>query len=257
MMRAAQALVLVVLAGALAVSARAAQCGDQANGALCPGCLCCSFWGFCGSTPDFCAESHCQSQCDGCSGSSSEGGSISSILTQDLFDTLLKNRNGAGCKAQGFYTYDALITAADAFPGFGTTGSLDTQKRELAAFLGQTELVASDPIVSFKAAIWFWMTPQGNKPSCHDVITNQWTPSPADVAAGRLPGYGVITNIINGGIKCGKGYKDEVANRTFFYTSYCDILGISPGDNLDCYNQRNFDNVSLPAGASTENRADA
>nr|Q06016.1 RecName: Full=Endochitinase 4; Short=CHIT 4 [Arachis hypogaea] len=46
------------------------------------------------------------------------------------------------------------------------------------------------------------MTPQGNKPSCHDVITNAWRPTATDSAAGRAPGYGVITNIINGGLDC-------------------------------------------------------
>jgi chitinase len=121
------------------------------------------------------------------------------------------------------------------------------------------DLVSSDPVVSFKTAIWFWMTPQSPKPSCHDVITEQWTPSAADEAAGRLPGYGVITNIINGGLECGHGYDARVANRTFFYTSYCDILGISYGDNLDCYNQSSFESTSL-AGITTatlEHHADA
>ncbi|KAG4939103.1 hypothetical protein JHK84_045300 [Glycine max] len=46
------------------------------------------------------------------------------------------------------------------------------------------------------------MTPQGNKPSCHDVITGKWTPSDIDKSAGLVPGYGVITNIINGRIEC-------------------------------------------------------
>jgi len=65
------------------------------------------------------------------------------------------------------------------------------------------DLVSSDPVVSFKTAIWFWMTPQSPKPSCHDVILGNWAPSDADAAAGRVPGYGAITNIINGGIECG------------------------------------------------------
>jgi basic endochitinase B len=342
-----------VLAAALAVSARAAQCGDGADGKLCPDCLCCSKWGYCGSTSDYCGDG-CQSQCDGCGGGGTppppppspspppppptptptpgppSGGGVASIITEDLFERMLKHRNEPDCKARGFYTYDAFITAADAFPGFGTTGSTEVQKRELAAFLGQTghettggwpnapdgaftwgycykeengatadycdmtgeyaqwpcvagkkyfgrgpiqlsynynygpagedatiaqdllsnpELVASDAVISFKTAIWFWMTAQPPKPSCHDVATEQWTPSAADKAAGRLPGYGVITNIING-IECGKGYNEKVANRTFFYTSYCDILGISYGDNLDCYNQRPFNSASLAGTAA-------
>lgn len=106
--------------------------------------------------------------------------------------------------------------------------------------LNNPDAVATDPVISFKTALWFWMTPQSPKPSCHDVITGRWSPSAADRAAGRLPGYGVITNIINGGIECGKGFNDKVADRIGFYKRYCDLLGVGYGSNLDCYNQRSF-----------------
>lgn len=106
--------------------------------------------------------------------------------------------------------------------------------------INNPDLVATDAIISFKTAIWFWMTPQGNKPSSHRVIIGQWTPSAADTAANRLPGYGVITNIINGGLECGRGPDNRVASRIGFYRRYCDLLGVSYGNNLDCYNQRPF-----------------
>jgi hypothetical protein len=38
--------------------------------------------------------------------------------------------------------------------------------------------------------MWFWMTPQSPKPSAHDVMAGRWTPSAADRAAGRKPGFG-------------------------------------------------------------------
>jgi len=94
------------------------------------------------------------------------------------------------------------------------------------------EQVAADAAVSFKTAVWFWMTPQSPKPSCHDVITGQWSPSAGDRAAGRLPGYGVLTNIINDGLECGRGADSRVADRIGFYKRYCDMLGVTYGDNL-------------------------
>ncbi|CAA7408456.1 unnamed protein product [Spirodela intermedia] len=109
-----------------------------------------------------------------------------------------------------------------------------------AGLLKNPDLVASDAVISFKTALWFWMTPQSPKPSSHNVITGRWTPSNADVAAGRQPGYGVITNIINGGLECGRGPDGRVADRIGFYNRYCNILGVSPGANLDCYKQRPF-----------------
>ncbi|KAK3014049.1 hypothetical protein RJ639_008043 [Escallonia herrerae] len=106
--------------------------------------------------------------------------------------------------------------------------------------LKNPDLVASDPTISFKTGLWFWMTPQSPKPSSHDVITGRWRPTSTDSAAGRAPGYGVITNIINGGIECGKGPNAEVADRIGFYQRYCDILKVAYGGNLDCYNQKPF-----------------
>ncbi|KAK9164664.1 hypothetical protein Syun_005566 [Stephania yunnanensis] len=106
--------------------------------------------------------------------------------------------------------------------------------------LNNPDLVSSDPVISFKTALWFWMTPQAPKPSCHDVITGRWNPSDADRQAGRVPGFGVITNIINGGIECGKGPNPQVQDRIGYYQRYCGLLGVSPGGNLDCFNQRPF-----------------
>ncbi|KAF3332196.1 basic chitinase 2-1 [Carex littledalei] len=91
------------------------------------------------------------------------------------------------------------------------------------------------------------MTPQSPKPSCHAVMTGQWTPSTADRSAGRLPGFGVVTDIINGGIECGKGSDSTgaVADRIGFYKRYCDLLGVSYGNNLDCYNMKSFGQISI------------
>jgi hypothetical protein len=62
---------------------------------------------------------------------------VGSVITQSLYDTMLPNRDNPLC-ASGFFTYDAFIAAAESFPAFGTTGSADDIKRELAAFFGQT-----------------------------------------------------------------------------------------------------------------------
>ncbi|XP_058005812.1 uncharacterized protein LOC110639626 isoform X3 [Hevea brasiliensis] len=293
----------------------AEQCGWQAGGALCPGGLCCSQYGWCANTPEYCG-SGCQSQCDGGGGGEDGGIDLGSIISRSTFEEMLKHRNDAACPAKGFYTYDAFISAAKAFPAFGTTGDVDTRKREIAAFFGQTshattggwptapdgpyawgycykeelnqassycspspaypcapgkkyygrgpiqlswnynygqcgqalgldllnnpDLVATDRVISFKAAIWFWMTPQFPKPSCHDVITGQWSPTGHDISAGRAPGYGVITNIINGGLECGRGWDARVEDRIGFYKRYCDMFGVGYGSNLDCYNQKPF-----------------
>ncbi|PWA44091.1 endochitinase [Artemisia annua] len=303
----------------LVATVSAQDCGRQGGNKPCSNGNCCSQYGFCGNTPAHCSPANnCQSQCGGSSGttpspSPGTGAGVASIVTSSMFDQMLKYRNDPRCHANGFYTYNAFINAANAYNAFGRTGSVDDRKRELAAFFAQTshettggwstapdgqfawgycfvreqnppsrycdsnawpcpqsyygrgpmqlshnynyglfgrtinrdlinnpDLLATDATISFRSAIWFWMTPQANKPSSHDVITGRWNPSAADRSAGRVSGYGVITNIINGGIECGKGRNNNVEDRIGFYRRYCSILGVSPGNNLDCYNQRPF-----------------
>jgi chitinase len=55
----------------------------------------------------------------------------------------------------------------------------------------------------------------------------------------------VLTNIINGGLECGMGRKQQVEDRIGFYQRYCDLLGVGYGNNLDCYNQKSFANGLL------------
>lgn len=112
----------------------AQQCGSNAP---CANGMCCSQYGYCGTTSDYCC-SGCQSQCS-CGGPTpTPGGGVASIISSSLFDQMLLHRNDAACPANGFYTYNAFIAAANAFGAFGTTGDADTIKREIAAFLAQT-----------------------------------------------------------------------------------------------------------------------
>lgn len=100
--------------------------------------------------------------------------------------------------------------------------------------LTDPDLVTSDGTVAFKTGVWFWSTPQAPKPSCHDVMTGQWSPSAADAAAGRKPGLGMTINIINGGLECGFPTNAKVEDRVGFYMRYTQMLGVDPGPNLYC-----------------------
>lgn len=119
-------------------SGLAQQCGRQARGRLCAGGLCCSQWGYCGSTPQYCGAG-CQSQCRRLASTvNASNDDVSTIITPAIFDQMLKYRNDVKCQSKGFYTYNAFVKAAKSFNGFGNTGDINTRKRELAAFLAQT-----------------------------------------------------------------------------------------------------------------------
>ncbi|MFO0559187.1 MAG: glycoside hydrolase family 19 protein [Polyangiales bacterium] len=106
--------------------------------------------------------------------------------------------------------------------------------------LSNPALVATDPVVSFRTAFWFWMTPQAPKPSCHDVMAGGYVPSATDIAANRLPGFGLTVHIINGGIECGMPTTPAVRDRLGFYGRYAQLLGVTQGDNLECATMRAF-----------------
>jgi chitinase len=110
----------------------AQQCGSQAGNALCANDLCCSQYGYCGSTPAYCGTG-CQSQCTSTPSPppppAGSGSGVGNILTNSLFDSFFPNRNS-------FYTYAAFISAANAYPSFGTTGSSVQMRQEVAAFCG-------------------------------------------------------------------------------------------------------------------------
>lgn len=92
--------------------------------------------------------------------------------------------------------------------------------------LKNPDQVSNDPVLAFKTAIYFWMTPQGLKPSAHAVMTGEWKPSAAEMKSGYRPGFGMTINIINGAIECNKG--DEQANmkdRIGFYRHFLTLLG--------------------------------
>lgn len=73
--------------------------------------------------------------------------------------------------------------------------------------LSDPELLAKDGKVAFASALWFYLSPQYPKPSMHDVVVEYWKPNKHDKKIKIIKGFGVTTNIINGGIECGKNSK--------------------------------------------------
>jgi hypothetical protein len=94
--------------------------------------------------------------------------------------------------------------------------------------LNNPRQVETDPVTAFETAIYFWMTPQTLKPSAHDVMIGKWKPNAADKAAGRVPGFGMTINIVNGNIECNKGENVFSMNdRIGFYHYFLTELGVS------------------------------
>ena len=103
--------------------------------------------------------------------------------------------------------------------------------------LQQPELAGSDGIIAFKTALWFWMREQKPKPSCHNVMCGKWQPSEDDAKQNRKPGFGMVINIINGGIECNttdKVVEAKRKERIGFYKWFARIMDIAVEDDCDC-----------------------
>ncbi|KAJ1410460.1 Lysozyme-like domain superfamily [Sesbania bispinosa] len=204
--------------------------------------------------------------------------SVADIVTPDFFNGIINQAAGANCPGKNFYSRDAFLNAVNSYSQFGSLGTLDDSKREIAAAfahftletgfffkieedggashdycdksktdqypcapnklyygrgpiqltwnynyggagqsihfdgLNAPETVANDPVVSFKAALWYWL--QYVRP-----VINQ--------------GFGATIKVINSG-ECNGGATDKVRARVNYYTQYCSQLGVAPGDNLSC-----------------------
>jgi hypothetical protein len=82
------------------------------------------------------------------------------------------------------------------------------------AYLNNPDLLTQDPKIGIAGSIWFWGhedlgwnkdPAKPFKPSAHDVAVGNWTPTEKDISCGRTDAnFGVIINIINGGVECCK-----------------------------------------------------
>ncbi|KAF5816690.1 putative chitinase [Helianthus annuus] len=253
--------------------------------------MCCSQWGYCGTTSAYCGKG-CQS--GPCTKPAptppSNNANIASIVTVSFFSAIGEGSEKS-CPGRGFYTRDAFLKAITAYPQFGRSGLIADSKREIAAFfahvgpawdrqfsshkggcnqegggvriewahsktycdksnkqypcnprkryygrgpfqltwnynygqagkklgfdgLNDPDIVARDPVVAFKTALWFWMN---------------------NIHSGFVAGKGFAYSIrkINGG-ECNGHMPAAVRARVSYYTSYCKKFGVSPEKNLSC-----------------------
>ena len=114
---------------------------------------------------------------------------------------------------------------------------------DVRTLLDKPELVA-DTWLNLASAIFFFAYPQPPKPSMLQVIDGTWQPNDHDKANGLVPGFGVTTQIINGGVECGG--PTEIAqsqNRIKYYKELANYLKVPvPEDEvLGCANMKQFD----------------
>ncbi|ADO49171.1 glycoside hydrolase family 19 protein [[Enterobacter] lignolyticus] len=114
---------------------------------------------------------------------------------------------------------------------------------DVRPLLDKPELVA-DTWLNLASAIFFFAYPQPPKPSMLQVIDGSWQPNAHDKANGLVPGFGVTTQIINGGVECGGPTENaQSENRIKYYKEFAKYLKVPVGASevMGCANMKQFD----------------
>lgn len=140
-----------------------------------------------------------------------------------------KSYFGRGAKQLSYnYNYGPFSEAM-----FGTTRTL----------LDNPDIVA-DTWLNLASAVFFFMYPQPPKPSMMHVIDGTWKPNEHDLSTNLTPGFGVTTQIINGGLECNDGTeKKQSLNRIEYFKSFANFLevDIPSEERLGCADMKLFD----------------
>ncbi|EES12437.1 hypothetical protein BDA96_06G146700 [Sorghum bicolor] len=79
--------------------------------------------------------------------------------------------------------------------------------------LGNPDMVAQDPVIAFKTALWFWMN------NVHGVMPQ---------------GFGATIRAIDGALECNGNNPAQMNARVGYYKQYCQQFGVDPGNSLTC-----------------------
>lgn len=84
------------------------------------------------------------------------------------------------------------------------------------------DLLAQDANASWRTGFWFWTTQTGaGSMTAHNAIVNG-------------AGFGETIRTINGSLECNGRNPAQVKSRVDAYKNFCALLGVSPGNNLEC-----------------------
>ena len=120
---------------------------------------------------------------------------------------------------------------------------------DVRVLMDNPELVA-DTWLNLASAVFFFVYPQPPKPSMLHVIDGTWTPNARDLENGLTPGFGVTTQIINGGVECGGTNEiQQSLNRIEYYLAFTDYLNVEVAvdEVLGCKGMKQFDEAGSGA----------
>ncbi len=105
------------------------------------------------------------------------------------------------------------------------------------SLVSNPDLLEQDGELAFLSAIWFWMTPQCPKPSCHQVMQEIYNESATTYSSAKMNKKGFLhtVNVINGSVECFAGAWDKAKPvlRSKLYRYYMSLIGFTSTEILN------------------------
>ena len=101
------------------------------------------------------------------------------------------------------------------------------------SLVSNPDLLEQDGELAFLSAIWFWMTPQCPKPSCHQVMQEIYDESATSYSSSKMSKKGFLhtVNIINGSVECRSGVSNvKPVLRSDLYKYYMSVIGFTTSE---------------------------
>jgi hypothetical protein len=98
------------------------------------------------------------------------------------------------------------------------------------SLVSNPDLLEQDGELALLSAIWFWMTPQCPKPSCHQVMQEIYDESATSYSSAKMSKKGFLhtVNIINGSVECHGGWDTgKPLLRSKLYKYYMSLVGFT------------------------------
>ncbi len=107
--------------------------------------------------------------------------------------------------------------------------------------LNDPDKLEQDGVLGFMTGIWFWMTPQPPKPSCHQVITGVWQPKAGAPNEKYNGNFGLTIIIINNEAGQSENGVGAVARRAKYYRIFAEKMGADiTGEHCDTVGMTTF-----------------
>lgn len=107
--------------------------------------------------------------------------------------------------------------------------------------LNDPDMLERDGILGLMTGIWFWMTPQPPKPSCHQVITGIWQPKPGAPNESYNGNFGLTIIIINNEAGQSETGAGAVARRARYFRLFAAKMGADiTGEHCDTVGMTTF-----------------